>query len=168
MTPFEIDGRPYRARPFHADVHLSLLLRLAPVFTSLLVAGPDMLGAKQRQAAAEVGSETGLVFLSDLLRPNTGTAEALAALDRSGDAKLVIAESMKAADQYVEAENKWFAVMTAGGTISNQVANGDWLTKLRITIAVLRINFGAHLKTIGVDIDGFLGSPPNGATDDAV
>lgn len=164
MTPFDIDDRQYRARPFDADVHISLLLRLAPVFTSLLVAGPDMLGAKQRQSAVEV--KDGLVFLSDLLKPNTGTAEALAALDRNGDAKLIIAECMKAADQIVD--GKPYPVMTKAGVVSNQIANGDWMTKLRITIAVVRINFGAHLKNIGVDIDGFLGTTPDGAPGDAV
>jgi hypothetical protein len=159
MTPFEIDGRQYRARPFDSDVHIELLLRLSPVFAALAASGPSLLGARQRHKAAEQPDPLNL--LADLAAASNATADRLAALDRSGDAKVVISACLQSADQIVD--GKPHPVMTRAGSISNMVDNGTWIAKLKITLRVVFINFGPLLTNMGVDVKDLMGDTSSDA-----
>ena len=156
MTLFDIDGRSYRARPFDADVHVSLMLRLSPVFAALAASGPSLLAARRRHAASETPDP--LDLLSDLASASSQAAEKLASLDRTGDAALVIASCLQAADQ--RAEDKWHPVMTKAGSISNR-DNATYIAKLKITLQVIRVNFNDMLLGMGIDMDALMDDAPD-------
>lgn len=157
MTPFTIDDRQYRARPFDADVHISLMLRLSPLFASMIAAAPSLLAARQRHEEADQPTDT-VARLADLSAAAGPVAERLAALDRNGDAKGIIDACLQAADQMVD--GKGHPVMTKAGVISNR-DNGTYVMKLKITMNVVRINFDGTLKGMGLDIDALMGGSPD-------
>lgn len=159
MTGFSIDGRQYRARPFDADVHISLMLKLGPLFTSMAAVMPDVLAARQRNSEPDQPFDP-IAMMAALGFAVGPVAERLAALDRQGDTRPIIDACLQAADQ--DAEDKWHQVMTKSGTISNR-DNASYAAKLQITMGVLRINFGPMLRGRGIDLDILMGGTPDEA-----
>ena len=158
MTNFTIDDRHYHVRRFEPDEHVSLLLLLSPTFAALAAASKDLVAAQQNNSESDQPGDP-LGLLSDLGRAAGPVAEKVADLARRGDDKIIVTACMKATDQIVE--GKPHPVMTKAGVISNQVANGTYVAKLKITINVIRIHFGASLKSMGVDVDALMGGSPD-------
>lgn len=156
MTEFIIGENTFRAKPFDADVHIGLMLKLAPVFTALASAAPDIMAALAERGGSEGGAPgVGTDALGRLGSAVMPVSREIAALDRTGDAKSVIDASLDATEQL--ADGKWFKVRAPGGVISNR-DNAGYAAKLQITFAVLKANFGPMVAGFGVDVDAIFGT----------
>lgn len=150
MAEFQIGEARYRANPFDADVHIALMLKLAPTFTALMGVAAQ---AASLQADKLGGDAPELILhrMSELAMP---VSRELAALSDAAQ-KEIINACLEAAEQLVE--DRWFRVRSPSGVISNK-DNTGFSRKLQITLAVLRQNFGDMLRSMGVDLDILLGS----------
>ena len=155
MNTFSIDGRQYRVRPFEPDDHIMLMLKLAPMFTALLAVAPEVASIRE----ANDGKLSPLV-LGQMGGPMLPVARELAALDRQGDARIIIDTCMMAADQIAE-DGKAYPVRSKAGSISNML-NKAYHVKLKITANVVRINFADMLSGMGLDVEGMMGGEPGG------
>ncbi len=156
MTEFTIGENTFRAKPFDADVHIGLMLKLAPVFTALGSAAPEIMAVLAKRGGGEGGAASiGTDALGQLGSAVMPVSREIAALDRTGDAKSVIDACLDATEQL--ADGKWFKVRTPGGAISNR-DNAGYAAKLQITFAVLKANFGSMVAGFGVDVDAIFGT----------